>query len=108
MQTKVTPIVEGYGGWAFRLEIVPMESSYPGYGKLVVSFWSQNHKKKKINIILEMVAGFLIFYCSFSRQVLESTDHVNICKPISRNDPSYSETLHLLQKLRARIREKTV
>ncbi|KAI3761171.1 hypothetical protein L1987_51581 [Smallanthus sonchifolius] len=33
--TKVTPIVEGYGGWAFRLEIVPIESSYPGYGKLV-------------------------------------------------------------------------
>lgn len=37
LQTKVTPIVEGYGGWAFRLEIVPIESSYPGYGKLVVS-----------------------------------------------------------------------
>nr|GEU78522.1 armadillo-like helical [Tanacetum cinerariifolium] len=74
-ETKVTPIVEGYGGWAFRLEIVPMESSYPGYGKLVV---------------------------------LESTDHVNICKPINRNDPSYSETLHLLQKLRARIHEKKV
>ncbi|KAI3777416.1 hypothetical protein L1987_47216 [Smallanthus sonchifolius] len=34
-ETKVTPIVEGYGGWAFRLEIVPIESSYPGYGKLV-------------------------------------------------------------------------
>lgn len=37
-QTKVTPIVEGYGGWAFRMEIVPMESAYPGFGELVVSF----------------------------------------------------------------------
>ncbi|KVH98362.1 uncharacterized protein LOC112511095 isoform X1 [Cynara cardunculus var. scolymus] len=66
-ETKVTPIVEGYGGWAFRLEIVPIESAYPGYGELVV---------------------------------LESTDHVNSCKPISRTDPSYSETLRFLLKLR--------
>ena len=36
-QTKVTPIVEGYGGWAFRMEIVPIESAYPGFGELVVS-----------------------------------------------------------------------
>ncbi|GFP94538.1 protein serac1 [Phtheirospermum japonicum] len=35
-ETKVTPIVEGYGGWAFRMEIVPMESAYPGFGELVV------------------------------------------------------------------------
>ncbi|KAL0392034.1 UNVERIFIED_CONTAM: hypothetical protein Sradi_2426200, partial [Sesamum radiatum] len=34
-ETKVTPIVEGYGGWAFRMEIVPMESAYPGFGELV-------------------------------------------------------------------------
>ncbi|KAD6119040.1 hypothetical protein E3N88_10311 [Mikania micrantha] len=34
-ETKVTPIVEGYGGWAFRLEIVPIESAYPGFGELV-------------------------------------------------------------------------
>lgn len=67
-ETKVTPIVEGYGGWAFRMEIVPIESAYPGYGELVV---------------------------------LESTDHVNSCKPISRTDPSYSETLQFLRKLRA-------
>ncbi|KVI06662.1 Armadillo-like helical [Cynara cardunculus var. scolymus] len=73
-ETKVTPIVEGYGGWAFRLEIVPIESSYPGYGKLVV---------------------------------LESTDHVNSCKPISKSDPSYNETLQLLHKLRARVDENT-
>lgn len=38
LQTKVTPIVEGYGGWAFRMEIVPIESAYPGFGELVVSF----------------------------------------------------------------------
>lgn len=37
-QTKVTPIVEGYGGWALRMEIVHMESAYPGYGELVVSY----------------------------------------------------------------------
>ncbi|KAM0060716.1 putative armadillo-like helical, alpha/Beta hydrolase [Helianthus debilis subsp. tardiflorus] len=73
-ETKVTPIVEGYGGWAFRLEIVPIESSYPGYGKLVV---------------------------------LESTDHVNSCKPITKSDPSYSETLHLLHKLRENIHKKS-
>ena len=36
-QTKVTPIVEGYGGWAFRMEIVPIESAYPGFGNIVVS-----------------------------------------------------------------------
>lgn len=35
-ETKVTPIVEGYGGWAFRMEIVPIESAYPGFGELIV------------------------------------------------------------------------
>ncbi|KAL6318321.1 hypothetical protein AAG906_039413 [Vitis piasezkii] len=34
-ETKVTPIVEGYGGWAFRMEIVPIESAYPGFGELI-------------------------------------------------------------------------
>lgn len=67
-ETKVTPIVEGYGGWAFRMEIVPIESAYPGFGELVV---------------------------------LESTDHVNSCKPLSRNDPSYKETLDFLKKLKS-------
>ncbi|CAA3015141.1 Hypothetical predicted protein [Olea europaea subsp. europaea] len=33
--TKVTPIVEGYGSSAFRMEIVPMESAYPRFGQLV-------------------------------------------------------------------------
>ncbi|XP_031740337.1 uncharacterized protein LOC101222471 isoform X2 [Cucumis sativus] len=68
-ETKVTPIVEGYGGWAFRMEIVPIESAYPGFGELVV---------------------------------LESTDHINSCKPLSRTDPSYTETLEFLQKLKSR------
>ncbi|CAA3032171.1 Hypothetical predicted protein [Olea europaea subsp. europaea] len=37
-ETKVTPIVEGYGGcWAFQIEIVPIESAYPGLGQLVIS-----------------------------------------------------------------------
>lgn len=66
-ETKVTPIVEGYGGWAFRMEIVPIESAYPGFGELVV---------------------------------LDSTDHINSCKPVSRADPSYRETLDFLQKLK--------
>ncbi|ERN04909.1 uncharacterized protein LOC18433074 isoform X2 [Amborella trichopoda] len=35
-ETQVTPIVEGYGGWALRMEIVPIESAYPGFGELVV------------------------------------------------------------------------
>ncbi|KAJ7558284.1 hypothetical protein O6H91_04G032200 [Diphasiastrum complanatum] len=35
-ETKVTPVVEGYGGWALRMEVVPIESAYPGYGDLVV------------------------------------------------------------------------
>ncbi|KAG0447533.1 hypothetical protein HPP92_028299 [Vanilla planifolia] len=69
-ETQVTPIVEGYGGWAFRMEIVPMESAYPGFGELVV---------------------------------LDSTDHVNSCKPVSRTDPSYVETLNFLKKLKDRV-----
>lgn len=35
-ETKVTPLVEGYGGWALRMEVVPIESAYPGFGELVV------------------------------------------------------------------------
>ncbi|KAL0369021.1 UNVERIFIED_CONTAM: putative inactive heme oxygenase 2, chloroplastic [Sesamum calycinum] len=41
-ETKVTPIVEGYGGWAFRMEIVPMESAYPGFGELVSKNYGDN------------------------------------------------------------------
>lgn len=67
-ETKVTPIVEGYGGWAFRMEIVPIESAYPGFGELVV---------------------------------LDSTDHINSCKPVNHTDPSYTETLDFLRKLKA-------
>ncbi|KAG2554250.1 uncharacterized protein LOC120647062 isoform X2 [Panicum virgatum] len=64
-ETQVTPIVEGYGGWALRMEIVPIESAYPGFGELVV---------------------------------LPSTDHINSCKPVNKNDPSYAETLSFLEK----------
>lgn len=67
-ETKVTPIVEGYGGWAFRMEIVPIESAYPGFGDIVV---------------------------------LESTDHINSCKPVNRDDPSYTEILAFLRKVKA-------
>ncbi|ONK75686.1 uncharacterized protein A4U43_C03F19480 [Asparagus officinalis] len=69
-ETQVTPIVEAYGGWAFRMEIVPIESAYPGFGELVV---------------------------------LDGTDHINSCKPVNQTDPSYSETLEFLNKLRARL-----
>ncbi|KAL6504382.1 hypothetical protein OROGR_026305 [Orobanche gracilis] len=72
-ETKVTPIVEGYGGWAFRMEIVPMESAYPGFGEVIV---------------------------------LDSTDHVNSCKPLSRTDPSYKDSLDFLQKLRSHYTAK--
>uniref|UniRef100_A0ACD5WSR0 Uncharacterized protein n=1 Tax=Avena sativa TaxID=4498 RepID=A0ACD5WSR0_AVESA len=68
-ESDVTPIVEGYGGWAFRVEIVPIESAYPGYGELVV---------------------------------LQDTDHINSCKPVNKNDPSYAETLAFLEKLRGK------
>ncbi|XP_062216625.1 uncharacterized protein LOC133916796 isoform X2 [Phragmites australis] len=72
-ETQVTPIVEGYGGWALRMEIVPIESAYPGYGELVV---------------------------------LPSTDHINSCKPVNKNDPSYAETLGFLEKnLKLRLKK---
>ncbi|KAJ4914272.1 alpha/beta-Hydrolases superfamily protein [Raphanus sativus] len=74
-ETKVTPIVEGYGGWAFRMEIVPIESAYPGFGELVV---------------------------------LESTDHINSCKPLSRSDPSYTEALQFLRKLSSQLSRSNV
>lgn len=44
---------------------------------------------------------FLSNYCVW-KQVLDSTDHINSCKPLSRADPSYTETLEFLQKLKAR------
>ncbi|GKV30411.1 hypothetical protein SLEP1_g39222 [Rubroshorea leprosula] len=67
-ETKVTPIVEGYGGWAFRAEIVPIESAYPSFGELVV---------------------------------LESTDHINSCRPLSHTEPLHTEILEFLRKLKA-------
>ncbi|RXH91748.1 hypothetical protein DVH24_020771 [Malus domestica] len=35
------------------------------------------------------------------RLVLDSTDHINLCKPLSRSDPSYTEILPFLRKLKA-------
>lgn len=40
-------------------------------------------------------------YCHvlfISLQVLPSTDHINSCKPVNKNDPSYAETLAFLEK----------
>lgn len=69
-ETKVTPLVEGYGGWALHMEVVPIESAYPGFGELVV---------------------------------LDGTDHINSCKPLSRTDPAYTEVLHFLQTLQRKL-----
>eukprot|EP00249_Psilotum_nudum_P021362 c28083_g1_i2 orf=314-4183(+) len=69
-ETKVTSLVEGYGRWALRMEVVPIESAYPGFGQLVV---------------------------------LEGTDHVHSCKPLSHTDPAYTATLHFLQKLQSSV-----
>ncbi|OWM80746.1 hypothetical protein CDL15_Pgr006776 [Punica granatum] len=68
-ETKVTPIVEGYGGWAFRMEIVPIESAYPGFGELVVTeigfinsdwYLLRNTKKKRSS---EFHPCFIVFAC---------------------------------------------
>ncbi|XP_024534607.1 uncharacterized protein LOC9643048 [Selaginella moellendorffii] len=71
-ETKVTPLVEGYGGWALRMEVVPIESAYPGFGELVV---------------------------------LDGTDHVNSCKPLSPSDPAYTKTLEFLRRIQVKIVE---
>ncbi|KAK6245270.1 hypothetical protein SCA6_008360 [Theobroma cacao] len=73
-ETKMTPIVTGYGGVAFRTEIVARESAYPGFGEIV----------------------------------LQSTDHINSCKPLSRSDPSYTEALEFLRKLKAQYSRREV
>jgi hypothetical protein len=38
-------------------------------------------------------------------QVLQDTDHINSCKPVNKNDPSYAETLAFLEK-NLKLREK--
>ncbi|GBG87482.1 hypothetical protein CBR_g45541 [Chara braunii] len=35
-ESASTPLVEGYAGLALRMEVVPMESAYPGFGDVVV------------------------------------------------------------------------
>lgn len=60
-QTKVTPIVEGYGGWAFRMEIVPMESAYPGFGELVVSFRDCSIEYRLMRDLNALLPYFLFF-----------------------------------------------
>lgn len=62
LQTKVTPIVEGYGGWAFQLEIVPIESAYPGFGELAVSV--KNIYINSINIELTLINQYSQSLCS--------------------------------------------
>lgn len=110
LQTKVTPIVEGYGGWAFRMEIVPIESAYPGFGELVVSIIIENplymclfeflNGSASLSKLLEFLIIFTFIH-GIVEQVLDSTDHINSCKPLSQEDPSYTETLEFLRKLKA-------
>lgn len=71
IQTKVTPIVEGYGGWAFRMEIVPIESAYPGFGELVVSIIVDNNKERRTIFSKQLEASLLRFICcSFNTNFL--------------------------------------
>eukprot|EP00241_Pyramimonas_parkeae_P006130 CAMPEP_0114241166 /NCGR_PEP_ID=MMETSP0058-20121206/9491_1 /TAXON_ID=36894 /ORGANISM="Pyramimonas parkeae, CCMP726" /LENGTH=398 /DNA_ID=CAMNT_0001353681 /DNA_START=10 /DNA_END=1206 /DNA_ORIENTATION=+ len=57
-------------GIAWRADVVPMESAYPGFGEFVV---------------------------------LEQTDHVNICKPVTKEDLAYSKTLQFLRNIYDRV-----
>lgn len=61
------------------------------------------HKNVFLEILYIIKKNCILLLIDISEfwQVLESTDHVNSCKPISRTDPSYSETLLFLNKLRA-------
>jgi len=163
LQTKVTPIVKGYGGWAWRMEIVPIESAYPGFGELIVSViwklffhfyfipfkmvdefigfydfwkgWGWFYQTIAYFMTTYLEAQMLLFSLKFPssslfqrpkhavtmlyvldfcrilrltllsrtlKQVLESTDHINSCKPVCRTDPSNTETLKFLQKLKTR------
>ncbi|CAI5461660.1 unnamed protein product [Closterium sp. Yama58-4] len=74
-ETKVTPLVKTYGGLTLRLEVVPLESAYPGFGEFVV---------------------------------LDGTDHINACKPVSTSDPAYANTLNFLYQLRDAAQKKAV
>nr|TKS01487.1 hypothetical protein D5086_0000173000 [Populus alba] len=101
--TKVTSIVEGYGGWAWRMEIVPIESAYPGFGELVVRVtWKLFFHLPPSLYLLRWWMCLLDSITSGRVGVLESTDHINSCKPVCRADPSYTETLKFLQKLKTR------
>ena len=74
---------------------MPIESAYPGFGELVVS-------NVYINSFLNYGCNFqncLVLLERMMKQVLESTDHINSCKPLSRSDPSYTEALQFLRKL---------
>jgi hypothetical protein len=41
-QTKVTPLVEGYGGYGLRMEVVPIESAYPEFGELLLRLFPRH------------------------------------------------------------------
>ena len=55
-------------------------------------------------MFLDFPPTFLVILFVSLVQVLESTDHVNSCKPLSRNDPSYAEILDFLKKLKTQHR----
>lgn len=58
--------MEGYGGWAFRMEIVPIESAYPGFGELVVSFSTYHSKRSsssKVSKVTPYIYSHIILLC---------------------------------------------
>lgn len=54
---------------------------------------------------MQLVTGGLLIIIKIL-QVLASTDHINSCKPVNKNDPSYADTLAFLEKiLKSRLKE---
>lgn len=69
-ESLLSPVVRTFGGLALKMEVVPLESAYPGFGDIVL---------------------------------LESSDHVNACKPHNRSDIIYERTLQLLRSVQSSI-----
>lgn len=68
LETGKTAFLTGPKGYAINVEVVPLESAYPGYGDL---------------------------------QVMDR-DHINSCKPASREEESYGKLADFLQFVTAR------
>ena len=66
-QTDLTPLVKGYGGFNLNVEIVPMESAYPGYGDIVVKPMHSNIVLPSCAIRRPNIRGMHIRYCTACR-----------------------------------------